>query len=163
MVLDIAAYSSIAQLSRGPVRGPSPCGAWLWRSSSRRRGRRWQRQVPWGHCGTQGTAQLRQARTIGLIGEGKIGEDPADNTTGSHRNQRSDSCASVRASVARISDPSPPRPLAGPGSQPPHSSSPRPVMVDAQWRWPPLRPALTRNLPPMLHHAPISPLALQEL
>jgi hypothetical protein len=162
MVLDIAAYSSIAQLSRGPVRGPSPCGAWLWRSRSRRRGRRRQRQVPWGHCGTQGTAQLRQARApllrapIGLIGEGKIGEDPADNTTGSHRNQRSDSCASVRASVARISDASPPRPLAGPGSQPPHSSSPRPVMVDAQWQ-PPLRPALTRVYRPCYITHPSAP------
>src|SRR5215468_9657072 len=90
---------------------------------------------------------------IGLIGEGKIGEDPADNTTGSHRNQRSDSCASVRASVAMISDASPPRPLAGPGSQPPHSSSPRPVMVDAA-----SSPRPYPHLAPMLHHAPISPL-----
>src|SRR5262249_12837 len=96
------------------------------------------------NCGKQ---ERHSYAPIGLIGEGKIGEDPADNTTRSHRNQRSDSSATVRPSVPRLSHASPPRPLAGPGSQPPHSSSPRPYP----------------HLPRMLHHAPISPLALQEL
>src|SRR4051795_12907408 len=73
-------------------------------------------------------------------------------STGSHRNQRSDSASSVRAVAAGPADSNPPRLLAGARSSPPHSRSPRSGMVDAQK----LAEGSPRPYPasaPMLHHA----------